>query len=44
MDNVLRKNQQGIVKSAKPLWTAQQWKELMNSASKSEVKTARNGL
>ena len=35
MDNVLRKNQQGgAVIAAKPLWTAQQWKQLMDSASK----------
>jgi len=34
MDNVLRKNQQGGAVSAKPLWTAQQWKQLMDNASK----------
>ncbi|CAM4283174.1 hypothetical protein [Pseudoalteromonas ostreae] len=44
MDNVLRKSQQGIVKNPKPLWTAQQWKELINGAPRSEVKAARIGL
>lgn len=44
MDNVLRKNQQGRLTAAKPLWTAQQWKQLMDNASRIEAKAARIGL
>ncbi|MDQ9092741.1 MULTISPECIES: hypothetical protein [Pseudoalteromonas] len=44
MDNILRKNQQGRTVSVTPLWTAQQWKQLMDKATRSEAKATRSGL